>query len=222
MKPLHVNSWALYQKCMDQAKIRVAVDAGANDGGYSWTLLENGFIVHAFEPVPAMIEKIRERFVLTDKPIYINAMGLSDTRETIKNCSVLEAWTIGHIGQGGLQVKPEMKDAALFDMHTITLDEYLNMTRIGLIKLDVDGYEFKVLKGAQRTIARDKPPILCEFNCYLHKLFGKDEPEKMVNFIFSLGYKVVSCDGMHEFTSWEAIEPQWPWHTSFDVMLVPR
>lgn len=207
---------------MDQAAVRVAVDAGANDGGYSWTLLENGFVTHAFEPVPVMCDKIRERFDATELPIFINQMGLSDTRETIKDVTVLEAWTIGKVGDGGLQVKPEMKDSPSFDMHTITLDEYLGDTRIGLIKLDVDGHEFKVLRGAEKTIRRDKPPILCEFSCYLHRLFGKDEPKAMVNFIFSLGYDIWSCDGEHRFTSWGQVEPQWPWHTSFDVMLIPR
>ncbi len=221
MKPLHVNSWALYQKCMDQAKIRVAVDAGANDGGYTNTLLEHGFSVHAFEPVPAMFNVLESRY---DKcpDVVLNQMGLSDKRETIKDVTVLEAWTIGRPGDGGLQEKPEMKGAKHFDMPTITLDEYLGETRIGLLKLDVDGHEFKVLRGAEKTLRRDAPPILCEFSCYVHRLFGKSEPKAMVNFIFSLGYKVVSCDAMHEFMSWEAIEPQWPWHTSFDVMLIPR
>lgn len=221
MKPLHVNSWALYQKCMDQAKIRVAVDAGANDGGYSWTLLENGFSVHAFEPVPAMYNKMSVRFDFHPK-VFLNCMGLSDKREVIRDVVVLEAWTIGRVGDGGLSKTPNPQVQDVFDMHTITLDEYLGETRIGLLKLDVDGHEFKVLRGAEKTLRRDAPPILCEFSAYVHKLFGKDEPKAMVNFIFNLGYKVVSCDGMHEFMSWEAIEPHWPWHSSFDVMLVPR
>lgn len=221
MKPLQVNSWALYQKCMDQAKFPIAVDAGANDGGYTHTLLMNAFYVHAFEPVPSMFDILRDRFG-ENPSVTLNQMGLSDKRETIKDVTVLEAWTIGHPGEGGLQVKPEMKDFKHFDMHTITLDEYLGETRIGLLKLDVDGHEFKVLRGAEKTLRRDAPPILCEFSCYVHKLFGKDAPKAMVNFILSLGYKVVSCDGMHEFMTWESIERQWPWHSSFDVMLVPR
>ncbi len=94
MNPLHVHSWVAYQKAMDEATCRVAVDAGANDGGYTNTLLENGFVVHAFEPVPAMCDKIRDRYVEDGKPVYINQMGLSDKRETIEGVTVLEAWSI--------------------------------------------------------------------------------------------------------------------------------
>lgn len=222
MKPLKVHSWLAYQKAMDSATCRVAVDAGANDGGYSATLLANGFGVHAFEPVPVMCDLIRARFKDDDKPIFINQLGLSDKRETLHDVTVLEAWTIGKVGDGGLQVKPEMKDSPPFTMHTIPLDDYLGNTRIGLMKLDVDGMEYKVLIGAQKTIQRDRPPILCEFNCYLGKMFGAHEPEAMVNYIFHLGYDVWSCDGANKFTSWAEIEPQWPYHSSFDVMLLPR
>ena len=222
MNALHAHSWIAYQKAMDQATCRVAVDAGANDGGYTDTLLTNGFVVHSFEPVPAMCNKIRDRYADDDKPVYINQMGLSDKRETIKDVTVLEAWSIGHVGDGGLIQTPNKEVQATFTMHTITLDEYLGDTSIGLLKLDVDGYEHKVLKGAEKTLRRDKPPILCEFNAYLHKMFGKSEPELMVNFIFSLGYDVWSCDGKNRFTSWDAIKPYWPYHSSFDVILLPR
>lgn len=221
MKTLHVNSWIAYNLAMDGAKVRVAVDAGANDGGYTNTLLQHGFEVHAFEPVPAMYWKMAERF--TDHPkAFLNRIGLSDRREVIHDVSVLEAWTIGKVGDGGLQKTPNPEVQDVFDMQTITLDEYLGASRIGILKLDVDGHEFKVLRGAERTLRRDMPPILCEFSTYMHKLFGPSEPENFVNFIFSLGYKVVSCDAKHEFTTWAEIEPHWPWHSSFDVMLFPR
>ena len=220
MKPLQVNSWVAYQKAMDSATCRVAVDAGGNDGGYTHTLLVNGFGVHVFEPVPVMCDMIRARFKDDDKPIFINQLGLSDKRETLHNVTVLECWTIGKVGDGGLSVKPEMKDSPPFTMHTIPLDDYLGNTRIGLLKLDTDGYEFKVLRGAEKTLRRDKPPILCEFGKYISALGEK--PEDFVNFIFRLGYDVWSCDGENKFTSWAEIDPQWPWNTTFDVMLLPR
>lgn len=218
MKPLHVDSWVLYQRCMDEAKIRIAVDAGANSGGYCATLLENNFNVICFEPVPSMFDILQERFE-SNPNVTLNQLGLSDRAEIIKNVTVLEAWTIGHPGDGGLSVKPEMVDYPRFDLHTITLDDYLGARKIGILKLDVDGMEPQVLRGAKRTLLRDHPPILCEFSCYINKL--GTPPEAFVNLILSLGYHIWSCDGLNEFSSWAEIAPHWPYHSSFDVLLLP-
>ena len=44
----------------------------------------------------------------------------------------------------------------------------------------------------------------------------------LVNYILSLGYAVWSMDGKYEARSWAEVEPCWPWHSSFDVMLLPK
>ncbi len=219
MKKLHVNSWALYQKCMDEATCKVAVDAGANDGGYTETLRNNGFFVYAFEPVPTMYEKIVTRHG-KDPNCFLSGYGLSDRHELIHNVTVLENWTIGKPGMGGLSTKPEMIESDNFDVAATTLDCFFCGRRVGLIKLDVDGYEFKVLRGAEKTLRRWKPPILCEFGKYIAAL--GESPEEFVRFIFDLGYNVVSMDGWNTFTSWEEIQPQYPYDSTFDVMLMPR
>ncbi len=216
---LHVDCWDMYEKAMNEAEIRVAIDAGANDGGYSWTLLQHGFEVYAFEPVPIMFKKMQERIGSNPKA-HLCPMGLSDVNALQQGVIVLGTWTIGKPSMGGLKPKPEMKDMPPFDMATVRIDDFFKGDAIGLIKLDVDGYEFKVLRGAEQTIKRWKPPILCEFGCYLEKC-GED-PQEFVEFIFDLGYDVVSMDGKSVFTSWKQIQPQWPYHTTFDVMLMPK
>lgn len=48
-----------------------------------------------------------------------------------------------------------------------TLDSLLGESdaeQIGLIKIDVEGYEPKVIEGARETIARDRPVVFAEFN----------------------------------------------------------
>ncbi len=82
MNPLHVHSWFLYEKAMREATCKVALDIGANDGGYSETLSLNGFEVHAFEPVPKMYKKLVERFYDTCN-VTCYQVGLSDKVETI-------------------------------------------------------------------------------------------------------------------------------------------
>lgn len=217
---LHVQSWELYDRALCEADCKVAFDIGANDGGYTRKLLEHGFEVHAFEPVPCMFEKLMEAHGKHPKAA-LNMIALSDKAEMMR-VTVLEAWTLGNPGDGGLSVKPEFKDMKPFDVQTMKLDDYCAnwfVDRVGVIKLDVDGYEFKVLRGGEKIIRKCRPPILCEFGCYVEKL--GESPKDFVNFIFDLGYKIMPMDGHCEFTKWEQVEPQWPHHTTFDVMLIP-
>lgn len=216
---LSVCCWDAYHKAMASASVRVAVDIGANDGGYTRTLVEAGFLVHAFEPVPKMFRKLVEAHG-SNKSVICNNVGLSDNSETIRGVTVLEAWTLAPPGTGGLRVSPDFSDDGKFDLTCITLDSYIDGRKVGLIKLDVDGYEHKVLRGSVKTIAINRPAILCEFGCYIEKLGGS--AEEFVNFIFSLGYSIVPMDMNSVFTTWEQVQPQWPYHTTFDVMLLPN
>lgn len=216
---LHVNCWDEYHRAQTIAKHKVAIDVGANDGGYTHTLRKAGFKVHAFEPVPEMFNKMRERFT-GDRGVICNNVGLSDVAETIPDVAVLSAWTIAPVGTGGLQKAGAYKDAPTFTMRTTTLDAYIGNTPVGLIKLDVDGYEPMVLRGARQTIARWRPPILCEFSLYV-ELLGT--PAKcFINQIFDIGYVIKSMDGKTTCTTWEQVKPEYPYNTSFDVMLWPK
>lgn len=219
LKKLHVNSMDAFNKAMDDCRCKVAVDAGANYGDYTATMMEHGFFVHSFEPVPSVYKQLVERHGKRPDCILLN-WGLSDVDEIIKDVRVLEAWTIGQPDKVKLSLKPEMKNDAAFDMRTVTLDWYLDEDAVGLIKLDVDGYEFKVLRGAEYTLKTYKPYILCEFGKYVASI--GESPKDMVNFILNLGYNVVSMDGENVFSSWSEIEPQYPFDTTFDVMLIPK
>lgn len=47
-------------------------------------------------------------------------------------------------------------------INTITLDEFVekNSLQVSLIKTDVEGFEQNLLRGAQKTIAKQKPALL--------------------------------------------------------------
>lgn len=220
MKTLHVNSWSLYEQALDTAYPRVAFDIGANDGGYSKTMLEHGFEVHAFEPVPWMFQKMAYNIGINPKFFPVE-MGLSNDAEIIRGVQVLEAWTLGKPGLGGLQESPDHR-GKMFDLHLTTLDHYCQtngIEAIGLIKLDVDGYEYRVLKGAREMILKSRPPILCELGQYLEKI--GDDPRDFIQYIFDLGYAIMPMDGSSIFRHWHEVEPQYPHNTTFDVMLIP-
>ena len=211
-------SWELYEHAMQTVTIKVALDIGANEGGYTRTLLEHGFIVHAFEPVPDVFDKLFAAHHANPN-VFLQRIGLSDEMDKLENVTVLEAWTIGKPGDGNLSVSPAYVGKRPFSVHLWTVDAYLGHRDVGLIKLDVDGYEAKVLEGARETLRRCRPPILCELSKYI-ELLGTSA-EKFARLVFDLGYKFVSMDGKFECSTWKELAPYYPHDTSFDVMLMP-
>ncbi len=75
----------------------------------------------------------------------------------------------------------------------MSLDEYLRraaIERVDVIKIDVEGAEVKVLRGAQVLLSRpDAPAMMLEFNPPLLKLMGTSG-EELSALLSSYGYKL--------------------------------
>jgi hypothetical protein len=82
---------------------------------------------------------------------------------------------------------------------TKRLDEYLEEKGVcpNFIKIDVEGYEFPVLKGGSGFFAKHKnnlPPILVEISPRVYKDLGMDVSE-LEDYMFSWGYKSYTAFG---------------------------
>ena len=69
----------------------------------------------------------------------------------------------------------------------LTLDEFIILNKISnvdFIKLDVDGFEYNVLKGGLNFLKDKKPPIFMELAPYLYKEYGYSK-EKILELIRS-------------------------------------
>jgi len=142
----------------------VFLDVGAHVGYYSLLAVSElgGQIhVHAFEPVDnthrAFCENV-ERNRLQN--IRVNKLIVSDTRSP-QSIYVHESWNSGVSSiffREGSTCRPE-------EVESITLDAYCareNLARVDVIKLDVEGHELSVLKGAVETLAQRRPVLLME------------------------------------------------------------
>jgi len=218
--PLHALDHRIWNYCIRNPSHSVAVDAGANEGGYTHQLLQAGIQkVHAYEPVPDMFQRLYERYGDDDR-VYCNQLGLTDYDTVIQDCTVLEAWTLGRRGELGLKECPAYAGKDVFRVSFTTVDDHLGGIPVGIIKLDVDGYEHKVLAGASKTIQAFKPEILCEFSCYIERISGS--VEQFIRHILHSGYYIVSMDGVTVLDTWEGVKPHFPYTSSFDVMLIHK
>lgn len=217
--PLHALDWTVFDWCMKNCQPKLALDLGANDGGYTERMVEAGFRVLAYEPVPSEFLKLSSRF-RNNPLVRAKNFGLSDRVGTLEGVTVTNAWTLGTPETTGFSVNADFVNKPRFDVALTTVDFQCLGLHVGFIKLDVDGYEPKVWRGAQRTIAKDQPPFLCELSGYYSHV-GEDPQEFIVNVIAN-GYWIVSMDGRCRLNTWREVKPHFPFDSSYDVMLIPQ
>jgi len=173
----------------------VFLDIGANIGLFTIVAARRvgptGHI-YAFEP------SLRESNYLR-RNLELNHL----TNVTIVNCAVDEKsgtaqFAIAIDGGTNSLMKnehPQQQVESWQSVQVITLDEFIaanNIKRIDLVKIDVEGGEVGVLRGAATLLNSDHPPmVLCEF-CDLTAAGFQSSGLKLYDTFVSYGYELFS------------------------------
>jgi FkbM family methyltransferase len=163
----------------------VALDIGANIGCHTFRMAKlvgpQGVVV-AIEPTAYAFEKLRRNLSLNDLPnIRLVRAGLSDRDEGEVDATFRSSFRL----DGKDEVRAER-------IRLLTLDALVRengLNRLDFIKLDVDGYEAKVLAGARESLERFRPHVLFEFGPDWLRDNGGD-PEAVLNVFWTLGYRL--------------------------------
>jgi FkbM family methyltransferase len=147
-------------------RANLVLDIGANTGVF--TLLacvaNPNCRVIAFEPVPRVFYRLQENIKINkwDTQCEIRREGVSDT----------SGYTHIHVPDGDLPTSASLHrqgfrgyGGTLIKVPVTTIDDIcLAGMRIDLVKIDVEGFEDKVLKGMQRNLLASTPTIIVECN----------------------------------------------------------
>jgi FkbM family methyltransferase len=183
-----------YEPVLQQALLEISkecssfLDIGANAGFYSIAVGKSNpdCRVSAFECNPkvrALFEKNVQLNNLTN--IVIHSEGLSD--KTGEGLLHVPAFTGS--GGGSLQnLHPEEGDPEKFIVSLRTLDS-LNLSGMDLIKIDVEGAELRVVKGAIKSIKEHFPTIFVELLRKWMKPFGTS-PRSFGDLLQDMGYLI--------------------------------
>ena len=137
----------------------VAVDIGANEGYWSLQLARYARHVHAFEPNPICLAQLHR--VLSRK-VTLHPVALSDNSGTTSLRFDPNNTGIGTIKSGNpLSDNAGIKQIQTKDVTTKCLDDF-HLNDVELIKIDVEGHEEAVLRGAEATLRRNRPIVICE------------------------------------------------------------
>ena len=143
-------------------KTDVILDCGAHIGYHTLQLSNLGQMVHSFECNPKTYLYLKKNVEHVNNVIlYKN--GLSDRigKTTINYCADFNT------GMCGLNDNPYEKPEQVkklnkkVNVNLLTIDS-LDLGRINFMKIDVEGYERKLIDGAIKTIHRCKPIMVIE------------------------------------------------------------
>lgn len=140
----------------------------------------------AFEPIPYLYKEIKIKFEgkATIYPYALSNTNGKTTFQLVKNAPAYSG-----IKQRKYAIKnPEIEE---IEVEVKALDDIISIReKIDFVKIDVEGGEFEVLKGAQMTLNKNKPITLFECGKGASDYYGT-KPEEIYNFITNeVGLKV--------------------------------
>lgn len=170
------------------------VDVGANAGLF--TLLAAAAVgpsgaVHAFEPSPRERAHLQSNIELNSlKNVHVYPVALGSAAQTA-SLSVSDREHPGQNTLGGFSYR-ETSQAYSIEVSVETLDQVVereSVNRIDLMKIDVEGSETAVIRGASAALRRFRPVIIAEANETALSQMGSNTNE-LLDLIRSQGYEV--------------------------------
>jgi FkbM family methyltransferase len=170
------------------------LDIGANAGYYS--LCYSAWLpkadIHAFEPMPATFERLKENAELSGGNMRLNPFGLYERDDVLGfyfNSEESGATSIQNI-RGIDESKKIMSKVT-------TMDGYVEKAgiKVGFIKCDVEGAEIFVFKGGLKTLETDKPVVFTEMLRKWSAKFGY-HPNDILMLFSNLGYSCYTIGTM--------------------------
>ena len=171
------------------------LDIGANIGIMSVNLGRRfpGSKIYSFEPMPnnlIALKRVIKYYNLNN--IIVSEIALGEENGNLKIVTPV----INNVKMQGLthvwsaERYPTTNEGIIFDVPVKRLDEVevLNNASISAIKIDVENFEFEVLKGGRNLLTKHKPIIYCE-------LWPGEQRIRTINFLCELGYQTEVFEG---------------------------
>ncbi len=183
----------IFQRCLSRLhEGESVVDGGANVGFYSIMAAQHlrqrgGGAVFAFEPNPYAFARLQSNALLNRFDYLVaTQQALGDANGELPLYLYPGGITFGSLRQ----FQPYLTESVRVKVST--LDQFLaehSASRIGLMKIDIEGGELPALRGARYRLEHDRPMIIYEEYDLADRAFGYTTPELRA-YLQSFGYRL--------------------------------
>jgi len=161
---------------------RSAIDVGANKGIYAGRLAQLCPTVHCFEPIPWMARDLRKKL---RSNVIVHDTAVSDTNGSAELRIPFHGDVEMH-GTSTISPQNPLEGATRVQRvqcSQVRLDDAVKEP-VGFIKIDVEGHELPVLRGASRILDHDRPVVVLESE----KRHCPEAPEAVFRVMADHGY----------------------------------
>lgn len=143
---------------------KVFFDIGANYGTHSLLFLSQNVLVTSFEPNPACVKEIEEFCRLNHFKKNVEIVALGDQEGVVDFWFPENDTWLGTVVTDTQKFISEKHNLNKIQVPQTTLDKYVEQSGLhpDLIKIDTEGNELSVIRGAVNTIKTHKPLIIFE------------------------------------------------------------
>lgn len=188
-KPLKDSAEVLFQAVSQYYKDGTIIDVGANIGAFIDVVMEkypNAPII-GIEPVRKYYDHLMGKYSHLPN-VFLYHCGASDVEEQkeifISNNNI--GWNTF------VKEKLDSSNTSSEIVDCICLDSLSDLVdKVDIVKIDVEGFEYKVLNGMRELVKKHKPVILCEIGWGCNHSNWKEELESF-EYLYSIGYETES------------------------------
>lgn len=205
-----IIDWFIYFDFSETSKVSLfklaqkgntIIDIGGNVGEISMNfarIVGDKGEVHSFEPHPINVKRFKENLSLNDlKNLTLNDKALGGEEGIFQLLIVDE----NNYGRNRISTKADdIKNKVCENVQVVLLDNYIEkckIEKVDLIKIDVEGYEMNVLKGAKNTLKKYHPILFIEIDDNNLKLQDSCSKE-LIDFLKDFEYSLYFAENNQE------------------------
>jgi FkbM family methyltransferase len=163
------------------------VDVGAHVGTWAQHFALKCKHAHAFEPQRSTYDRLREGVEMAKlRNVTCHNAALGGQGEVDLH--------VVSVDGGGSTLRHRKELGAVLGVERVRcaqIDDF-EFDNVGLIKIDAEGFEIDILRGAAKTLEKHRPTLLLE--AWDHEWYARERAE-LITHVVDLGYGVVSVQG---------------------------